>query len=246
MPYKNRADAKAREKWRKAGRVGPPPTLIGRTGGEPARPMPNILDAAMPSVSTVRPQVREDRTPLSVAAPLHESASTVPEAGAETDLLGGGKPDTTPTAEPVQLEPETMIALTKGAFAMVGLVMKARSGGDDREIDAWKVEDDEIREIAEPMCRQAMRIPIVAALGQNTADLILIGATMGTLISLRISASIELGRDRRERIAATRPRAVPRDGETYETFRQGNLTQEVREPADPHDRPNLKPFAVAR
>lgn len=161
---------------------------------------------------TVRASVIETPAPaVDIPSPAAAEGAAVPEAGSES---GAGKPAVAtgaPTDEPaVALDPAVMISLTKGVFALVAL-----RGGEH-----WNVTEDEIAPIAEPMCRQLARIPFVAALGQNTADLILIGSVFGGLIFARTQQSIELRRmnDEQRRLAPVRARREGVDG-------QGNIVR---------------------
>ncbi len=229
-------------------------------GGLPKSPRgrPRIADDPPASTSgvSVRARVIESAAPtLDIPAPVHSSGATVPEAGSEIGAIGGGSTPATPGAAApsvVALDPAVMTSLGKGLFALVAL-----RGGEH-----WKVEDDEIEPIAEPLCRQAMRIPFVAALGQNAADLILIGSTMGALIYMRAEQSVkirkleaenarlraamggaprETGVDRHGNIVEMRPAR----GETVivDAASAGNRMQEVREPDEPAI--NLGPFRAS-
>lgn len=201
--------------------------------------------AGQVDATVVRPTVVEEAPPpLDIPAPTHPSGSSVPEAGHESGPAAALTPTTPsatavatkPEAELVKLDPQTMTSLIKGVFAIAAL-----RGGEH-----WKVTDEEVEPIAEPMCRQAMRIPVLAALGQDAADVILIGSTMGALIFLRVQESVErsraekAARERRGQIRELRPAA----GETVRNadVEAGTVVQEVREPREP--KPNLDMFAA--
>lgn len=234
----------ANRKWRakkRRERAGLPPETpteagVGQ-GSAPSAPVEEPMLAAQP----IRIGIVEETGAPSLSAPLHESASAVPEAGSES-APGTGEPgattetgDAKKTEEPtLTLDPKTCVQLTKGVFALASLFTKQ---------EHWKVSDEEIEPIAEPMARQLQRIPIIAALGQNAADLIILGSTLGTLVFLRIQETQRLNAEEIARLRARDNVHEMRPGETRETFRSGEQFQEVREPREPE--PNLSMFRGA-
>jgi hypothetical protein len=228
----------ANRKWREKKRrerqgVGSSPEVGRGTGEGSAPPLP--ADEPMMQAQPIRIGVIEETGTPSISAPLHESASAIPEAGAEiisTGEPGAATDDTKKTEEPtLTLDPKTCVQLTKGVFALASLFTKQ---------EHWKISDEEIEPIAEPMARQLQRIPIIAALGQNAADLIILGSTLGTLVFLRVQETQRLNAEEVARLRARDNVRDMRPGETRETFRSGEQFQEVREPREPE--PNLSIF----
>lgn len=198
----------------------------------PADPVPS--ESEMPTPIAVKVDVQEDRSAPAIAAPLHAAANEIPAAGEEG---GSAVPSATAPGGAVvdeaaiTLDPKTVTTILCGAFDMVALVTRE---------DHWKVEESEVEGAAEPLCRQLMRIPIIAAIGQNVADIIIIGMILSTVIAMRLSQSVQLRRDRQ---AAKVLPYRPAPGATTEHRVGGSaekpVVQEVRQ--SEWD-PNLEPF----
>ncbi len=218
--------------------------------GAGAKVREEAAPAGLPPAQVVRPTVQEDRSRPIVAAPVHPSASDVPPAGDEggDDEVTGEKqtdpnaPPGSATGEPAPggealvLDPKTVTQILKGAFDLVSIVTHE---------DHWKVEDDEVDNVAEPLCRQLQRIPIIRAIGQDAADLIIIGSTLGALLYFRIRESAELRRAKQEaRMAHMRPTGVVREARVAGSAERP-IVQEVVEDDRP-GRPDVDPWGPFR